>query len=501
MKRRNCLRRYCLGGTGLLACGVLFMTSSAMLPASTAGAGVYTHPQNAPVSIQDDIWYTSSSFSGTESNMSPRFNVESINWRIHWSAQPESEELSVFNFFVYQSEPFIQRVSSMLDDHTYPDNTLYITSNGEQFYLKVIAANINNWQIEVQEQIPSNVSPVRITHIQYLGTERKSYAPLESTASNDNTRGSGYFDYGENGPVCQYKNEPDEYVVITNTSQSWIDIGGWTLRNITRGYPCFTFPHLLSTCPPYLDNYYDCGNNCVPPAPCMLGPHQSFRIYTDEINPASGGFTFNYGPGDMWDNESPQTAVLYDSNGNEISRLTYNLFSDPADESPVRISRIYYKGAMSADAAGELSEADEYVVIRNTTGCFQDLSGWKLINENREFPVFIFPQRFYLCPFESVRVYTNEVHPEWDGLCSTYNAGKLLFDYYDEVHNRNEEKCTFFPVDEIHQGSHLSFNYEKGNIWNNTTSDTAALYNSKEDLMDRKSYIILPSSNALLEKE
>ena len=67
--------------------------------------------------------------------------------------------------------------------------------------------------------------------------------------------------------------------------------------------------------------------------------------------------------------------------------------------------------------------------------------------QSEGYPSFMFPS-YVLAPGAKIRVYTNEIHPEW--------------------------------------GS-FSFRYGKA-IWNNTVHDWAALYNAKGQEVSRKSY-------------
>jgi hypothetical protein len=151
----------------------------------------------------------------------------------------------------------------------------------------------------VTEIVAETSSPVLITYIRYKGMV---YPPEP-----------------ENG-LCYKRVEPDEYVVIKNLSESHVKMGGWVLKNITKGYPSFTFP---------LD--------------FIFGPGQIIRVYTDEVypgcetwlkfggssetlsceNPGKIWFSFNWGAGDIWSNETPNVAVLYDAQGNEVSRKSY----------------------------------------------------------------------------------------------------------------------------------------------------------------------------------
>lgn len=77
-----------------------------------------------------------------------------------------------------------------------------------------------------------------------------------------------------------------------------MDLAGWVLKDIDEGYPSFTFPsHVLE-------------------------PGQSVRVYTNEIHPESGGFSFGYGKA-VWNNTTPDTAALFDDQGQEVSRESY----------------------------------------------------------------------------------------------------------------------------------------------------------------------------------
>ena len=95
-----------------------------------------------------------------------------------------------------------------------------------------------------------------------------------------------------------YRVESDEYVEITNLGSEPQDLAGWVLKDISEGYPSFTFPSYV------------------------LAPEQSIRVYTNEIHPEYGGFSFGYGKA-IWNNSDPDTAVLYNAQGQEVSRKSY----------------------------------------------------------------------------------------------------------------------------------------------------------------------------------
>ena len=70
------------------------------------------------------------------------------------------------------------------------------------------------------------------------------------------------------------------------------------------------------------------------------------------------------------------------------------------------------------------AESDEYVEIVNIGGTAQELFGWRLSDIADGSPEFVFPL-WELEPGEIIRVYTNEVHPEWGGF--SFAHGKAIW--------------------------------------------------------------------------
>jgi len=95
-----------------------------------------------------------------------------------------------------------------------------------------------------------------------------------------------------------YRTESDEYVEITNLGDTSQDLKGWVLMDISEGYPSLTFPTYI------------------------LQPGKTIRVYTNEIHSEYGGFSFGSGKA-VWNNSSPDTAVLYCAQGDEVSRKSY----------------------------------------------------------------------------------------------------------------------------------------------------------------------------------
>ncbi len=93
----------------------------------------------------------------------------------------------------------------------------------------------------------------------------------------------------------------------------------------------------------------------------------------------------------------------------------------PTTSSDVRIVCILFDGAIPR------SEADEYVEISNYGGS-QNLAGWVLKDRDDRRQEFAFPA-YSLGPGDTIRVYTNQVHPQWGGL--TFGSGTSLWNNTD----------------------------------------------------------------------
>ncbi len=123
---------------------------------------------------------------------------------------------------------------------------------------------------------------------------------------------------------------------------------------------------------------------------------------------------------------------------------------------PVEISSIHFKGTIypvdpeEGCCTYERVEPDEYVVIKNLSSCYVDMTGWELKNISKPSPVFKFPE-FTIFPGGIIRVYTDEYHPETGG---------------------------------------LTFYYGYGDMWSNDHNDIAVLYDALGNEVSRKSYTV-----------
>ncbi|MCJ7654064.1 MAG: lamin tail domain-containing protein [Dehalococcoidia bacterium] len=256
-------------------------------PAQPPTASENQPPEEQPPvneSKDEEERYTTGTFSGEGNDTIPSFHIYGTEWRITWTIDAADPETAIFKLVIYQKDaPYViwQTVSNSGDSG---GDATYVLFSGDKrdFFIKVTAQNLRQWSIIVEDNATAATSyPVRITYIHYKGTV---YPPVPEVG------------------LCYERVEPDEYVVIKNLSECYVDVSGWVLKNVNKIYPLFTFPSAM-----------------------LLPPGAVIRVYTDEVHPETGGFCFYWGPGDIWSNDKPDIAVLYDAQGNEVSRKSYTL--------------------------------------------------------------------------------------------------------------------------------------------------------------------------------
>ncbi len=245
-------------------------------------------PANEP---SDEIWYEVVSFGGIVSQTTPPFHVYGTEWHLHWAIEADDPAAAIFKMDIYsKAEPFAIWHSVSSNGEISDTVNFFMSGLKRDFFIKVTALNLRQWTIQIEDNaIAATSYPVQVTYIHYKGT---LFPP-------DPPKG-----------FCYKRVEPDEYVVIKNLSECEVELTGWTLKNISKPSPQFKFP------------------------PGVILPGGIIRVYTDEVHPETGSLTFFYGTGDIWSNDNPDIAVLYDAQGNEVSRKSYTLPMKLNEETP-----------------------------------------------------------------------------------------------------------------------------------------------------------------------
>ncbi len=297
----------------VLLAGVITLSCTSTLPAPISVISI-PEPQQTPdaglsdrteafISSQEPGWQKVAVMTN-ENAGDCTFFITSPVWRIRWNMESVKAEYSSIDMLIYISGRDNMPYKHISSSGAEPGQPVYLERGNEEFRVKVAAANVTGWTVIIEEPAGENQShPVQITRIQY--------------------RGHIYENSNEEAPVP----EADEYVEITNRGTETVPLSGWKLINANRSNLLFVFPSYF----PYI-----CGGEEIeelieegfPPLPCILKPFHSVRVYTFYHDSESGGLSFYYAPGNIWNNDTPDTAVLYSSSGKEISRRSYQVYPD-----------------------------------------------------------------------------------------------------------------------------------------------------------------------------
>jgi len=270
------------------------------------------------IAVQDDAtvddiagreeWNTVETFTGTSGQTTPPFHVSGKEWRITWTVDAQYPEDAVLELFIYsQDAPYaiwdsVSHAGGSGGDVAYfiPWYIPYDEAKRD-FFIRVMARHLRSWVITVEDDVVDVAAcPVQITDIHYKGT----VYPRDPEKC-----------------VCLETVEPDEYVVIKNLGDSCQEMSDWALKNITKGFPSFTFPTGFALFPGDIIRVY----TGFPVGPDEIAAAYTYvaGTYTTRQMYALYPFRFDYGPGDIWDNDEPDIAVLYNADGEEVSRKSY----------------------------------------------------------------------------------------------------------------------------------------------------------------------------------
>jgi hypothetical protein len=96
-------------------------------------------------------WKTIRTFTGSANKDTEDFTVQANYWRIVYTAQAPSEPM-VFSAFIYPSGETAAYAAFVTLKKPGTTETSYIRAGPGDFWIKIIAGNVNSWTIDVQIQ-------------------------------------------------------------------------------------------------------------------------------------------------------------------------------------------------------------------------------------------------------------------------------------------------------------------------------------------------------------
>jgi len=98
-------------------------------------------------------WNAITTFTGSTSKTTELFHIPSGTWRINWTYTDGA--LAVFGFFVYPEGETVMYVESLSTMGPSQSDTTNIYEGPSNFYIKLSAANIDEWTLTIEAFIPT----------------------------------------------------------------------------------------------------------------------------------------------------------------------------------------------------------------------------------------------------------------------------------------------------------------------------------------------------------
>ncbi len=117
------------------------------------GDRIYLYPSPTPTPGQK-TWHSVNTFTGTEGRTTPSFAIKGDEWRVKWLVKISST-FSLFYVHVYREA----QTSELVDEWSWDEedshrDTRYIHAGNGSYYFRVLAMDIDEWELEVEDLFP-----------------------------------------------------------------------------------------------------------------------------------------------------------------------------------------------------------------------------------------------------------------------------------------------------------------------------------------------------------
>jgi len=104
-----------------------------------------------PISEQPKSWHPVNTFSGKEDKNTTSFAIRGEVWRVTYTVNDADPKYGVFYMSVYPKGETVGYVAHVSCRDTPCSNTIYIFKGTGNYYIKVLAANLDSWKLEVED--------------------------------------------------------------------------------------------------------------------------------------------------------------------------------------------------------------------------------------------------------------------------------------------------------------------------------------------------------------
>jgi hypothetical protein len=111
----------------------------------------YSQPPSSQQNQETKEWVTIRTFTGSGNLDTEDFTVATGYWRIIYTTQASNEQFAGFSAYVYPSGETTYYITHADLDKS-GTGTSYVRADPGNFWIKVLAANLYSWTIQIQTQ-------------------------------------------------------------------------------------------------------------------------------------------------------------------------------------------------------------------------------------------------------------------------------------------------------------------------------------------------------------
>ena len=145
-------------GTACAACGKPVtltprISSPPQKAASTNATQVSEQAIDTSIPLDQEGWQTVQTFTGQDTFTTTTFQIQGVKWRLSWIIDAVNPTYASFSAFVYPNKPGSLPIQQISSSPGRSSETVYIDNRSQDYYIKVIAANLKGWTVVVVEGV------------------------------------------------------------------------------------------------------------------------------------------------------------------------------------------------------------------------------------------------------------------------------------------------------------------------------------------------------------
>ena len=145
------MKKFSLGFLGILGILVLVVLASGCTSSNTNSSTNGQSSQSVSTNSAA-TWHSIANFTGTGDKNTPSFQTQGKKFKVKMKATATNPQYAVMNFFAYpegETRSYVGQGDFGDFNQTTVSDEFEVTASPGNYYLKIISANLKNWNIQV----------------------------------------------------------------------------------------------------------------------------------------------------------------------------------------------------------------------------------------------------------------------------------------------------------------------------------------------------------------